>query len=81
VIEILSVGSRKHDQETKLDLYDRFGVLEYWIFDPERRTAQVYRRMDDRLSLFADLSAAAKDVLTSPLLSGFSLPLSKIFES
>ena len=79
-IEILSVGNRKYDQETKLDLYDRFDVLEYWIFDPEQRTAQVYRRMDDRLRLFADLSAAAKDVLTSPLLPGFSLPLTKVFE-
>jgi Uma2 family endonuclease len=40
MIEILSVGNRKHDQETKLDLYDRFDVLEYWIFDPEQRTAR-----------------------------------------
>jgi Uma2 family endonuclease len=81
IVEILSVGNRKHDQETKLDLYDRFDVLEYWIFDPDRRTAQVYRRAEDRLRPFADLSAAAGDVLTSPLLPGFSLPLAKIFES
>lgn len=81
VIEILSASNRKYDQDLKLDLYDRFDVLEYWIFDPERRTVQAYRRTEEGLRLFADLSAAAGDVLTSPLLPGFSLPLAKIFES
>jgi Uma2 family endonuclease len=64
----------------KLDLYDRFDVLEYWIFDPERRTVQVYRRAAEGLRLDAELSAAAGDVLTSPLLPGFSPPLAAVFE-
>jgi Uma2 family endonuclease len=80
VIEILSKSTRRLDQETKLDLYDRYDVLEYWIVDPERQTAQVYRRAAEGLRLSAELSAAAGDVLTSPLLPGFSLPLAEIFE-
>ena len=81
VIEILSNSTRQLDEDVKLDLYDRFDVLEYWIFDPDRRTVQAYRRAAEGLRLDADLSAAARDVLTSPLLPGFSRPLARIFES
>jgi len=80
IVEILSESTRKYDGDLKLDLYDRYDVLEYWIFDPERRNVQVYRRAAQGLRLLADLSAAAGDVLTSPLLPGFSLPLAEIFE-
>jgi Uma2 family endonuclease len=36
VIEILSPGTRKTDELTKRALYERFGVLEYWMVDLER---------------------------------------------
>jgi Uma2 family endonuclease len=81
VIEILSKSTRRLDEETKLDLYDRYDVLEYWIVDPDRRTAQVYRRAAEGLRLDSELSAGAGEFLTSPLLPGFSLPLADIFES
>jgi Uma2 family endonuclease len=80
LIEILSASNRNHDQVLKLDLYDRFDVLEYWIFDPDRRTVQAYRRTAEGLRLAVELSAVAGDVLTSPLLPGFSLPLAAVFE-
>ena len=81
VIEILSKSTRRFDEDTKLDLYDRYDVLEYWIVDPDRQTVQAYRRAAEGLRLDAEFSAAAEDVLTSPLLPGLSLPLSEIFES
>src|SRR5690606_30869019 len=34
MMEILSPSSFHHDQERKKALYERFGVLEYWIIDP-----------------------------------------------
>ncbi len=41
VIEILSPTSLRHDRLVKLNLYQRAGVREYWIADPENRTVRV----------------------------------------
>jgi Uma2 family endonuclease len=42
LVEILSPGNRKHDVVRKKELYERFGVKEYWIVDPESRVATGY---------------------------------------
>jgi Uma2 family endonuclease len=45
LVEVLSPGSIKHDALTKRGLYERNGVLEYWIVDPKAKTlAQLVRR-------------------------------------
>lgn len=41
-IEILSPGNAKHDWVRKKNLYERNGVREYWIIDPETREATGY---------------------------------------
>ncbi len=35
LVEIISKSSRKHDSLRKFNLYQRYGVKEYWIVDPE----------------------------------------------
>ena len=42
VVEILSDSTRRVDLLKKFDIYQRAGVREYWIVDPEARTAAVY---------------------------------------
>ena len=42
VIEILSPSSSRHDRFIKLKLYQRYGVKEYWIVDPETKTLQTF---------------------------------------
>jgi Uma2 family endonuclease len=37
VIEILSPGNANHDWKTKMSLYERFRVKEYWIVDPHSK--------------------------------------------
>jgi Uma2 family endonuclease len=54
--------------------------LTYWVIDPELDTIKVYRRVDERYVRTAKLSLENGDVLTTPLLPGLELPLSKIFE-
>lgn len=44
IVEILSEGTRHLDETVKLELYDRYGVAEYWTFDTSRKTAHVHRR-------------------------------------
>lgn len=46
VIEVLSESSRDADFGRKLRTYARFGVPEYWVADPDERTAQVFRLKD-----------------------------------
>ncbi|OFV92894.1 MAG: hypothetical protein A3G76_10350 [Acidobacteria bacterium RIFCSPLOWO2_12_FULL_65_11] len=79
VVEILSPGTRKTDEVTKRKLYERFGVKEYWVVDPELDAIKVYRRDNGPFARSAELTAEAGDVLTTPLLPDFSVSLSEIF--
>ena len=80
VVEVGSPRTRKRDETIKRRLYERFGVSEYWVIDPELDTIKVYRRIDERYVRAAELSLESGDVVTTPLLPGLELPLSKIFE-
>jgi hypothetical protein len=50
------------------------------MFNSARKTVRVYRRKNGRLALAAELSAAAGDILTTPLLPGLEIPLAEVFE-
>jgi Uma2 family endonuclease len=80
VVEIGSPSTRKRDETIKRRLYERFGVAEYWVIDPELDAIKIYRRAGDRYERAAELTLEAGDTLTSPLLPDLILPLSKIFE-
>lgn len=80
VIEILSPGTRKTDEQTKRRLYDRAGVKEYWIVDPELDVVKVYRRTPDgSFPRAAELSREERHALATPLLTGFSIQLDELF--
>jgi Uma2 family endonuclease len=68
------------DEIVKLQLYERFGVREYWIVDPVLDAVKVYRWVDLVFTKVAELSAAAGDLLTTPLLPGLEISLPSIFE-
>lgn len=80
VVEIGSKGTRRRDETIKRRLYERFGVSEYWVIDPDLDAIKVYRRIGERYERTAKLSLEDDDVLTTPLLPGLDLPLAKIFE-
>jgi Uma2 family endonuclease len=79
LVEIASPGTRKRDDGVKRRLYERAGVTEYWIVDPEVDRVRVYRRDADTFARAIELSREHDDVLTSPVLLGFELPLARIF--
>jgi Uma2 family endonuclease len=42
IVEILSPSTTKHDCKTKFNLYEKFGVREYWIVDPHQKTVLIF---------------------------------------
>lgn len=81
VVEILSPSTRRRDEQLKRQIYDRSGVREYWIVDPELEVIRIHQRTDGGFPRVAELSREANDVLTTPLLPGFALPLDTIFDT
>jgi Uma2 family endonuclease len=80
VIEILSESTCKRDEVIQRKLYERFGVQEYWIIDPELETVKIFTRSQQGFGRPVELSKEAGDTLTTELLVGFKLPLTEIFE-
>lgn len=80
VVEIGSPSTRRRDETIKRRLYERFGVAEYWVVDPELDEIKVYCLVDGRYSRTAELSLERADVLESPLFPGLALPLGDIFD-
>lgn len=78
VIEILSPSTQRHDQLVKLGLYQRAGVREYWIVDPENQTVRVMLR--DGSGVFQIDELYSRDsVAKVNVLSGCFIELAKVF--
>ena len=78
-VEVISPGwqNEQRDRDTKLKLYSRRGVREYWIVDWQTQQVEVYRR--SRTKLIQASTLLRDDELTSPLLPGFSCQVSSLF--
>ena len=79
VIEIASPGTKSRDKTAKRRLYERGGVAEYWIVDPEVEVIRLYRREADSFTRPVELSREAGDVLATPLLPGLGIQLARVF--
>jgi Uma2 family endonuclease len=79
VVEIGSRGTRKRDETIKRRLYERSGVSEYWVVDPDLDVIRVSRLEGERFGRPLELSAAG-DVLTTPHLEGLDIPLPQVFD-
>jgi len=81
VVEILSPGTRRRDKGRKRAVYDREGVAEYWLVDPEAQSVTVLRRprADAGLTDVAVLTLAKHEMLASPLFPGLQIPLRDVF--
>ncbi|HLY26592.1 MAG TPA: Uma2 family endonuclease [Aggregatilineales bacterium] len=51
VVEILSPGSVRRDRKDKFRLYEKYGVREYWMIDPEEKLLEIWQLQDGRLML------------------------------
>jgi Uma2 family endonuclease len=79
VVEVLSPSTRRTDALVKRKLYERFGVREYWIVDPEIARIEVYRKSADGLHRVLEPSLEGQPTFVSPLFPGLELALETIF--
>ncbi|HLG57949.1 MAG TPA: Uma2 family endonuclease [Vicinamibacterales bacterium] len=81
VIEIASKGTRKRDETIKRRLYERAGVIEYWIVDPKHEVVRVYRNTGKGFEPPLELRRDAGDTLTTALMPGLEVALATVFVS
>ena len=76
VVEILSPSTSRHDRFTKLMLYQRAGVPEYWIVDPVDNTLTIHRLTEGgyTISVYGDTDTATVNALPD-----FEMDLSMVF--
>jgi Uma2 family endonuclease len=63
VIEILSPSTARIDKLLKFNVYERAGVREYWMVDPETETVQVFVFETGTIKVYADTDTAPVHVL------------------
>ncbi|HET6528610.1 MAG TPA: Uma2 family endonuclease [Balneolaceae bacterium] len=77
VVEIISESTEAIDQNQKKQLYERYGVKEYWLVYPEKKQVEQFILRDQAFTL--QNTYQVPDSLKSNILSGFSVELKNIF--
>jgi len=54
VVEVLSPSTARRDRGIKHHLYQRGGIPEYWVVDPDARLIERWRPADDRPEILTD---------------------------
>ncbi len=78
IIEILSPSTGYYDLVEKKEIYEKFGVKEYWIVDPKKRWVEIYTNIESKFKLLQRLEKSGG--LKSQVLDGLLVSLEKIFE-
>ena len=73
VVEIFSPGTVRRDKKDKFRLYEKFGVREYWMIDPDEKWLEIWQLKDGKFVL-VDVFGPS-DSCTSPLLGKVELSL------
>ena len=78
VIEILSPSNRMREQAYKYELYQKYGVREYWVISPEEKALCVYLRNDKGQLAIQDFYGAS-DTVKVNILDDCQIDLAPIF--
>jgi Uma2 family endonuclease len=78
LIEIISPSTIENDRIFKKLVYEKFGVKEYWLVDPEQETIEGWTLKQGRFQLFQ--KAHKNEVFASKLIQGLELDLAPIFQ-
>ena len=79
IVEILSPSTTRMDMTVKFELYQRFGVKEYWIVHSQDRTVLVFKLLESGLYGVPD-RYCAEDAIPVSLLGDLQIDLTKVFK-
>ena len=71
IVEVIHPEWRELYEVTKVGLYERFGVREYWLVDPGQQRVHVYGRDDEPLE--------SSDTLTSRFFPGLTIAVKDLW--
>jgi Uma2 family endonuclease len=77
VVEVLSPSTSKRDRKVKFGLYERYGVREYWIIEPEDQLVEVW--VSQEYKFIRQGIYGIEESFSSPVLVGKSVEVNKIF--
>ena len=78
VVEVLSKSTEERDRGIKFDDYERHGVLEYWIIDPDTETIEQYvLNKEDKYNLKLKID---NGTIESVAIKGFKIPVAALFD-
>lgn len=78
IIEILSPATAYNDLFEKKEIYQKYGVKEYWIVDPKGKWIEIFTLSEGKYKSFA--KAEKQGMISSKLLKEFSVDLEQVFE-
>ena len=77
LIEILSPSTKENDQIYKKQVYEKFGVKEYWIIDPVGESVEIWSLINKKYNLVEH--ANKEQTITSHLLKELKIELTQVF--
>lgn len=78
IIEILSPSTKSKDIHEKYDIYEEYGVKEYWIVDPSNQIVDKFVLENDKYQFRGKYTTG--DIVSVHTLPGLEIDLNEIFE-
>lgn len=77
IIEVLSPTTQQTDRVTKAQLYAKYGMLHYWLVDPDQHTFEAYELVGDRYVITAAMKS--QDEFHPSLFPGLTIRLADLW--
>ncbi|HEY1686271.1 MAG TPA: Uma2 family endonuclease [Tepidisphaeraceae bacterium] len=77
-VEILSPGSTTIDRKDKFKQYEKGGVANYWIVDPEQRSIEAFKLMRGKYRAAGE--GSEDDIVKLPPFLDLEIPLGELWQ-
>jgi len=77
VVEIISPSTAYYDLRKKFKIYEKHGVKEYWIVDPEEKSVTIYENQGGKFVLSQEVLERGK--IKSKVLENFELEVGELW--
>jgi Uma2 family endonuclease len=77
IAEVLSASTERYDRKVKFGLYEKYGVREYWLVNPELQLIEVWRLREAKFAWQGIYEPG--DTFVSGVLGGHTIDVKTIF--